>query len=291
MPSDLNINFDNEQFKKQPQSMPIKADLQDLVDYRYLILNRYPCYSFPDPCIPGYSALAPRPSIDKYCKSLYQLATPDSTWSVHAQLEASRYAVFDPPAPLLDTEVGIQYPLSLIEASDAFLKYQTPSTSCLQLAMEKRLKDLDENLVNLLGNEFSIKEQNYDSKNETSGNLVEMSPQLRRTRKLYQELYPRLSNHITMLVRLLFYLNVSSASSFDNSSVIETLSLDWGSLSAVEKNVEIGKRDGLRHKEIITLAISQIIVFISKAAKRFHILAFEHLSFLLVDNSAPIVSL
>lgn len=278
----------------------VKSDLQDIVDYRYLLMNRYPSYSFPDPPVVGFDAISPSASIEKHCKQYHQYATSDPSWTVHAQLEASRYSIFDPPFPNMRLDLGeVQGPpISLLEAFETFEKYHKPNASLLQVAMEKKLKTMNDKLISLLGPEYGIKEQNYfaTSSHVSRGSARPMlnqqvSPQLFRIRKLYQELHPRLSNYITMLVRLLFYLNVSASSSFDHAAVIENLAKDWNSLSSTEKLAEIGKRDALRHKEIITMAISRLLIFITKAAKRFHILAFEHVSFLLVDNSAPIVSL
>ena len=196
----------------------------------------------------------------------------------------SRYATFDPPY----SSKTIPPPIALKEGDEIMKKYCKPSSSILQIAMETRLRNMSDNLVGIFGTEASLKHQNY-LKSSNFCPILKSSPRMIQIRQFYDALYPRLSSHITMLVRLLFYLNVSTASAFDHAAVNESLDKDINTLSPSERLIEIGKRDTLRHKEIITNAISQLVLYTIKAAKRYNVLAFEHVCLLLVDNSAPIV--
>ena len=79
--------------KKEKCNQVVKCNLQDIVDYRHLIMNRYPSYNLPNPDLDGYTALSPHPSVEKQCKQYFSFAPIDWTWPAHALLESSRFGV------------------------------------------------------------------------------------------------------------------------------------------------------------------------------------------------------
>jgi hypothetical protein len=197
-----------------------------------------------------------------------------------------RFTVFNPP--YLESEYAIP-PIALLEGGEIVLKYFYPSSTPIQIEMEKALLALDSKITATLGTSAGAS-KNYGSRLPSKNRL------LRRTRQLYEQLFPSLSVQITMLVRLLFYLNVSSSATVaDNGDS----AINLNSLSPAEKVKELTRRDGSRHKEIITKSISLLLLTIVKVAKRYRriywitldALAFEHVCILLVDNNAPILIL
>ncbi|KAJ3336864.1 Factor arrest protein 11, partial [Kappamyces sp. JEL0680] len=169
------------------------------------------------------------------------------------------YSVFNPP---FSASATTQIPDAILQGDAIAQKYFYPSAAPLQLEMEKTLKLLDTKLGAQFGSSIGS-EKNHTKPKST----VSSSPVLARTRKLYEDLFPTLGSHITMLVRLLFYLNVSSAATSSESG--EGSAASFESLSPAERLKEVGKRDASRHKEIITRTISHLLLNLVKVAKRY----------------------
>jgi hypothetical protein len=275
------------------QPKALKASLQEYSDHRNLILHRYPGYYLPDVDLGDISLPLPSLQLERQLSQFYTPNNPlDSSFSVQSHLEASRYAVFDPPLDEKEDSgsfTDVELPISLLEAEELFQKYLWESCAYIQVENAKRhakkieiwsfLKDVNCPIPDILVPEPL----------ETNVNGL---PEINQ---LYTVLENNLPQYITMLVRLLFYLNVSPNS--DATSNSRTLN-NLYTLSDIERAEEIVNRDAVRHKEIITHYISQILLDITKAAKRHRnfcpnqdILAFENVCILMVDNNAPILIL
>lgn len=241
----------------------VKVSLQEYSDNRCLLMYRYPSYYLSDP---GVLLPPPAKHLDKLYSQFYTF-TPDQgdTFSVQAHLEASRYAIFEPPCGATYEEIDsdkvdeIATPISLKERDDIFKKYLWETKSLKEMELEEELKSRERIWQ-------SIDPPFVDDETDATHFIPEpLSEDMRRIHQLNSSIEISLPVYITMLVRLLFYLNVSSST--------ETYTNDHGHdnmdiFAEHDKKAEISKRDTVRHKEIITNYISQILLDLVKAAKR-----------------------
>ncbi|KAJ3016078.1 Factor arrest protein 11 [Thoreauomyces humboldtii] len=132
---------------------------------------------------------------------------------------------------------------------------------------------------------------------------------LKRLETLYRCLLPNMSTHIGMLIRLLYYVNLGTSNANapgvggkpetegehkSSSPTEEPHSNDdtpFSSLSSDEKKVHLLRADNNRHKEVVTKAVSGILLILLKASKCHHALKSEYVSQLLVDNNCAILIL
>ncbi|KAJ3218404.1 Factor arrest protein 11 [Dinochytrium kinnereticum] len=124
---------------------------------------------------------------------------------------------------------------------------------------------------------------------------------LDRAKTLYGFLAPNMGTHIGMLVRLLYYVNLGNTSNGqgegDGQGALGTDNLTYADLSPGVSMTREQRRDYLeridviRHKEVVTKAVSAIILILLKATKSDYVVKFEYISQLLVDNNCAILIL
>ncbi|KAJ3253529.1 Factor arrest protein 11 [Boothiomyces macroporosus] len=264
-------------FEKLPRKdYPIKTTPQDYYNHYLTLMNRYPSYYIPDPAldVPNYQPgmLDNVPStLHKSLANIYQLADPALENNIAAQLEAARNGVVI--HPLLESTCD--NPPFIVESIELHKKYLYTTPGQIQIARERRFKEQFHASLEAPLELFQLNPRKY--------------PKLSRAKELYESLLPDLPQNITMLVRLLFYLNV--ATGVENISIEQISSEKLNALSPEERMLELDRIDNFRHKEIVTFVISSILIILLKSAKKYHILAFENICQILVDNNGPILIL
>ncbi|KAJ3323856.1 Factor arrest protein 11 [Boothiomyces sp. JEL0866] len=265
------------EFEKLPRKeYPIKTTPQDYYNHYLILMNRYPSYYIADPAldVPSYQPgmLDNVPStFNKSFANIYQMTDPALENNISAQLEAARNGVVIHPL----SEGTSDVPPFILESVELHKKYLYTSPGQIQIARERRLREQFHSSLEMPIDLSPIDPRKY--------------PKLNRAKELYEFLLPDLPQNITMLVRLLFYLNV--ASGLDNVSIEQNSPEKMASLSPEERILELDRIDNFRHKEIVTFVISSILIMLLKSAKKFHILAFENICQILVDNNGPILIL
>ncbi|KAJ3268445.1 Factor arrest protein 11 [Terramyces sp. JEL0728] len=258
------------------KEFPIKAAPQDYFNHYLILENRYPTYYIPDPALdipnyqPGMLDNVPI-ALQKSLANIYQLAEPAMENNISAQFEAARNGVVI--HPILETDADV--PPFIKESVELHKKYLYTSPGLVQTARERRMKDQYHSSLEVPIDTAPIDPRKY--------------PRLTRAKDLYESLFLDLPQNITMLVRLLFYLNVASTLDFSpiDQSTVDRLA----HLASEEKIIELDRIDNFRHKEIVTFVISSIFIMLLKSAKKYHILAFENICQILVDNNGPILIL
>ncbi|KAI8585845.1 hypothetical protein BDZ88DRAFT_400610, partial [Geranomyces variabilis] len=134
---------------------------------------------------------------------------------------------------------------------------------------------------------------------------------LKRVEEIYRHLVPQMPVHVGMLIRLLYYVNLGAANSVpssgggskadgdsastpggDNPADDGSLAgLSFADMTPDQKREHLMKADNNRHREVVTKAISGILVLLLKASKCSHALKFEYIAQLLVDNNCAILIL
>ncbi|KAI9017442.1 hypothetical protein BC832DRAFT_612171 [Gaertneriomyces semiglobifer] len=137
---------------------------------------------------------------------------------------------------------------------------------------------------------------------------------LKRIETLYQGVLPNMATYVGMLIRLLYYVNLgnggfgtnqgdkgSSAAGSSKADQSEEASSvgemnDNGRRDDNDQNGEdatsiLEKWDLERHKEVVSKAVSAILLILMKSLKCHHVLKFEYLSQILVDNNCAILIL
>ena len=133
--AEASLTSDHVKFRiNAPFPKALKASLQEYSDHRNLILHRYPSYYLPDVDVGGLELPTPSAQLERQLSQFYTLNSPlDSNFSVQSHLEASRYAVFDPPFIEGEPNSSVELPKSLLEAEDLFRKYLWESRSYIQI--------------------------------------------------------------------------------------------------------------------------------------------------------------
>ncbi|RKP03967.1 hypothetical protein CXG81DRAFT_23380 [Caulochytrium protostelioides] len=123
---------------------------------------------------------------------------------------------------------------------------------------------------------------------------------------LMDDLWARLldgwPSHIGLLVRWLYYINLGTAlqpppeptapsSGPASGSSRETSSGEGGSVSDEQAAALLEAYEIKRHRQIVTRVIATISMLLLKMAKRMHVLRFEYLCQLLIDNNGAILLL
>jgi hypothetical protein len=198
-----------------------KVSPKEFSFHEMLMLNRYPSY-----CTSNWNNAhrVPLDDIQKKQFAKYFDQQVTDPMSLQSQLDASRHSVIVPPISSNSSE-GL--PLPLQEAYDMHQKYYyVPSAEGL-----------------------------HDKSFQGSAN-PSLSKKAVRMSIFIEYLHEEFSNHLSMLVRLLFYLNISPNVQTEPP------------LKSFDPLDEIDKK---RHQEIVTNIISWLIVLYMKAGKRYRI--------------------
>jgi hypothetical protein len=181
-----------------------------------LMLYRYPSY-----CSPSWQTGHRLPldqSQRKFFERYYESANNES-YSLQASLDLSRHSVVIPPVSEVSS-LGLPKPL--IESYNLHEKYlYIPSVAC------------------------------RPSRDFQGSNTPGSSKQFTRMARFVELLHEELQGHLAMLVRLLFYLNITGNSN-------EVASMD-----------PLDDLDTIRHKEILTNLIAALLLMYTQAAKRY----------------------
>ncbi|KAJ3387036.1 Factor arrest protein 11 [Entophlyctis sp. JEL0112] len=116
----------------------------------------------------------------------------------------------------------------------------------------------------------------------------EQEEALERVEQLYRYLSPNVTVHIGMLIRLMYYVNLGNE--LTSKTEADNADINGGGKKLSEEEI-LESADVARHKEVITQAISAILLLLLKSVKCDQILKFEYLCQLLVDNNCPILVL
>ncbi|TPX68474.1 hypothetical protein CcCBS67573_g07150 [Chytriomyces confervae] len=128
---------------------------------------------------------------------------------------------------------------------------------------------------------------------------------LQRVEELYRYLSPNITIHIGMLIRLLYYVNLGNELNSKNENSLEKMPspLADDQVSSADANVSsqedakskhqdaLEAADVIRHREMVTKAISGILLILLKSIKCDDVLKFEYICQLLVDNNCAILIL
>ncbi|KAJ3190583.1 Factor arrest protein 11 [Irineochytrium annulatum] len=125
---------------------------------------------------------------------------------------------------------------------------------------------------------------------------------LKMVERLYSHLAPNMATHIGILIRLLYYVNLGNSVPGQQEGGAEmggangdypttTPEASFSSMTLEQREEYLDKFDVVRHKETVTKAISGILLILLKATKCDHVLKFEYISQLLVDNNCAILIL
>ncbi|ORX54162.1 N1221-domain-containing protein [Piromyces finnis] len=143
-------------------------------------------------------------------------------------------------------------------------------------------------------NEINERIENRKTKEKSEFDVI------RSIRKLYKNLLPNMPTHIAMLVRLLYYINIGNNIQTKDQKLIESFieikKLKPETKEEKEKVKDLYRKyvdqiDLERHKEVVTKAVSAILLLLLKYTKYCHVLQCEYISQLLVDNNCSILIL
>ncbi|KAJ3112394.1 Factor arrest protein 11 [Phlyctochytrium bullatum] len=217
-----------------------------------------------------------------------------------------------PVAQPFKSKDGVLLPEPLKEADAVLRRNLYISHGTLQIARAK--KDFEVWEGEVFGGAFpSAQRQAHPlsdssgarySKSDRSSKLDEGKQGLERVEALYRFLAPNMSTHVGMLVRLLYYVNLGNTTggqdgegqgagtgaSGSDSLLYPELPSD-AVLTKEQRREYLERVDVIKHKEIVTKAVSAIILILLKATKTDHVLKFEYISQLLVDNNCAILIL
>ena len=165
--------------------------------------------------------------------------------------------------------------------------YLSADSSVLPKPMVETLNTFQKHCYVSLGAMQVAHERARQSGSHTQDNSFTPS----RYEKLYRSLVKKLPVYISMLVRLIYYLNLVSSVGLNSASESVVSSEQ---LHRMDRNAffETRKRlDAIRHCEVSTAAIVQIIVTLLRASKAYHQLAFENVCHLLFANNYVVLML
>ncbi|KAI8898100.1 hypothetical protein BC833DRAFT_620614 [Globomyces pollinis-pini] len=244
---------------------------QEYLHHHTILSYRYPSYFLPDlhQTIPGYVPGMCVPLSNNSKRLLYQYYNPivgQLDNALQAHLEISRHSVIVHPNSF-SNQYGI--PISIQESIDVHMKNLHIAASSLQLAKERQI---------------SQQKCFYNEDKSTDMPLHTLY-----IKQFYETMSIELPQIITMLIRLLFYLNISATgeSNASDFSKLENLT----GLSEDQRKIEFEKLENIKHRESVTHVVSCLILLILIVSKRYHICGFEHVSQTLVENNGPILLL
>jgi hypothetical protein len=196
-----------------------KVNPQEKNFHEMLMLYRYPSY-----CSPSWRSghLLPLEQSEKKFFERYYDSVNQESYTLQASLDLSRHSVVVPPISN-STSVGLPKPLmESYRLHDQ--SFYVPSVVC------------------------------RPSRDFQGSKTAGASKKFIRMARFMELLHEELQNHLAMLVRLLFYLNITGHPN-------EVTSID-----------PLDELDKHRHKEILTNLISELLLMYLKAAKRYRIL-------------------
>ncbi|KAJ3300501.1 Factor arrest protein 11 [Borealophlyctis nickersoniae] len=276
-----------------------KATPQDYRHFQVLSAHRYPTYVTPEMipnAPPGASSLSQSDPLPANIRR--QMLQPGTV------------------QPFVDEVDCI--PTAIKECVDVYGRHVYVSLSSVQIAKEKTMV---EQKAKSDAKELEAWGWRRDSKFEAHGEgegLSDMNrADLERIDTLYEHLLPHMATHVGMLVRLLYYVNLGNTTTSPNGQSSEgaeagkgpqqqqdgaggpggaptdstPLQLDPAQMTPQQKQDAMDRVDLNRHKEVVTKAVSGILLVLLKAMKCHHILKLEYISQLLVDNNCAILIL
>ncbi|KAH6577328.1 hypothetical protein BASA60_004069 [Batrachochytrium salamandrivorans] len=275
-----------------PTAQFVKSVPQEYHNYHLILSHRYPGYFLPDarthlPNVTQNMVNCSSTYVRKTIAQLYDITSPSYPFQM-CQLQP---LLFGP---------GLTVPEPISQAIDVFGQHMYVSTAAVQISLEMDLSanptshsDHASELGNL-GLATPVTSTpglpRYEHRRIQTG-APSMTPGLDRMRKLFENLQDNLPKYMNMFVRLMYYLNLAS-----NELPPPGFSLDSPPSSAQLNEMDPEVRtvvlewlDSMRHREVVTLSICSSMLLLLKAFKRYHILAFEYMSQLLMDNNCAIL--
>ncbi|KAI8913108.1 N1221-like protein-domain-containing protein [Powellomyces hirtus] len=252
----------------------VKSTPQDYHNFHLVAATRYPAYV--------------TPNANSLCPPKLQLAEPIPT-CIRRQLQQP--AVLQPYI-----NMDIVLPTTFQESVELYRKHNYVSLASVQIARERDRFEKEEEHKDVNGH--SEMEEFVDALDDEAMSASHLGSErrrdqdatgLKRLENLYRHLLPQMSTHIGMLIRLLYYVNLGANNaaplgSPDGNTPICEMTLD-------QKREHLMRADNNRHKEVVTKAVSGILLILLKALKCHHALKFEYVSQLLVDNNCAILIL
>eukprot|EP00842_Homolaphlyctis_polyrhiza_P007019 jgi/Hompol1/906/HPOL_005468-RA len=177
-----------------------------------------------------------------------------------------------------------ELPIAMAETLCMHQKYLYISAASVQMAREEDLMAKEE------ATKTSVDGQDY---NRTARDKKQCFSKMSRDELLFTSLQEKLSSHIVMIVRLLYYLNLAPSDAPPPGIKPET-HLTTAQIEAMPSNERLAALewlDSVRHRELVTLSICGILMSLLKSFKCYHVLAFEHLCSILLDNNGAILIL
>ncbi|KAI8916839.1 hypothetical protein BC831DRAFT_486512 [Entophlyctis helioformis] len=250
----------------------LKSTPQDYQNYFILLSHRYPGYYLPEPLehLPGQVAHFYDPP-----------PTPIPAYAGY-QLQ--------PLASGIDT-----LPRAVHEAVNLYRDKLYVSAAAVQMVAEK---------------DSMMRQASQEMHAGLNGQAAptQLSPGLERYRDLYSSLHANMGSYLSMLVRLLYYLNIGmaadagaangrpstgghgSGNGHEPATPVVTTQ-DIRGMGAEERMNTLERLDSNRHREVLTHAISGLVLALLKASKCYNVMAFENICMQLVDNNCAILIL
>ncbi|TPX39151.1 hypothetical protein SeMB42_g06437 [Synchytrium endobioticum] len=287
----------------------MKAAPADYQQLHTALSNRYPAYVLPDTRI-----MATSTAIEDLPLTSYPSPSPRPIpWEQPAPLQ-----------PFISSDPNSN-PSYIDEAVSTFKRYAFVSLGSVQYAREIASRDRKDAMMhafatpnpvdgaaawtpssrvnghdyntttNFIGSSSLHAVIKYDS-NKTPGGESSRHDQntdtLERMDRLYKYLLPNLSIHTVMLVRLLYYVNLDGKLTPDGDAPhgSSTDGQNQASENSSGKST-LESADATRHREVVTKAVSGVLLLLLKAAKCRNIFMFEYISQLLLDHNCAILIL
>ncbi|KAJ3037125.1 Factor arrest protein 11, partial [Rhizophlyctis rosea] len=278
-----------------------KIHPQDYHAHHVLLTHRYPTYVTP-PLPPTLSTLPP---------SISSALTNETHLPPSVKRQMNQIGSVQ---PFVDEDDFV--PVSLKESVEVFGRNVYVSLGSVQVGRERRVMERGGGSEGE-GRKGGVRDEGFmdvDEDGVGEGKGVEEAEMkgLRRIEELYRHLLPHMPTHVGMLVRLLYYVNLgnqtnpsptsgepaatdgaapSTPAQATTQSPDTGVPVDLSKLSFQERQDLMDKQDLQRHKEVVTKAVSGILVWLVKGVKCQHVLKAEYISQLLVDNNCAILIL
>lgn len=154
------------------------------------------------------------------------------------------------------------HPPSIQDILDVYQKHMYVSLATVQMAREMSTVKLQDNATQSLSRTPIL-----DTTEAVSDADTILAHRLSTLKTLYILLLPTLPATIGMLIRLLYYVNI-------------------GSIPPIPMDPEF-----VKHREVITKAVTAILLILTKMAKSAHVCAGEYVSLLMVDCNSKVLML
>ncbi|KAI9105779.1 hypothetical protein DFS34DRAFT_600849 [Phlyctochytrium arcticum] len=285
----------------------LKSSPQDYHNFHLLAAAKYPAYV--------------TPNADLVSPAGVKLAEPLPS-NIKRQLQQT-------PVIQPFTDLDSMLPRAFAESVELYRKYNYISLSSLQIAQESERYDreqakksaegassedkkdvntdmMEEETMSHFGSERRRDLQAMGVEDKAASRKLKKKDlaDLKRIETLYRHLLPNLPTYIGMLIRLLYYVNLGAnttgkpegengVAGKENTNGGAGLESPFGALpdSPAQRQEYLNKLSLSTHKEVVTKAVSGILLLLLKTAKCHHGLKFENLTQLLVDNNCAILIL